>query len=98
MIMEVTVKILMNERKVEKVIKKMVGSFSFFPPFFSMLYSCVYTEFLCYPGVFMRDITFFNDGNHKTLRNGLLNFSKLRSMVSKVRQRERELRFLLDEP
>lgn len=32
----------------------------------------------------MRDLTFFNDGNHKTLKNGLLNFSKLRTMVYKV--------------
>lgn len=36
-------------------------------------------------GVFIRDLTFFNDGNQKTLRNGLLNFSKLRTMVLKVR-------------
>ncbi len=43
---------------------------------------------LCMPltplGVFMRDLTFFNDGNHKTLKNGLINFSKLRTMVLKV--------------
>lgn len=36
-------------------------------------------------GVFIRDLTFFNDGNQKALRNGLLNFSKLRTMVLKVR-------------
>ena len=41
-------------------------------------------EFLLFPGVFMRDLTFFNDGNQKTLRNGLINFSKLRTIVLKV--------------
>ena len=35
-------------------------------------------------GVYVRDLTFFNDGTHKTLSNGLLNFSKLRTMVLKV--------------
>ncbi len=35
-------------------------------------------------GVFMRDLTFFNDGNEKFLKNGLINFSKLRMMVLKV--------------
>ena len=35
-------------------------------------------------GVFMRDLTFFNDGNTKRLKNGLYNFSKLRTMVYKV--------------
>ena len=33
----------------------------------------------------MRDLTFFNDGNRKKLKNGLYNFSKLRTMVLKVR-------------
>jgi len=37
-----------------------------------------------YFGVFMRDLTFFNDGNQKALKNGLLNFSKLRTIVLKV--------------
>ena len=32
----------------------------------------------------MRDLTFFNDGNKKRLKNGLYNFSKLRTMVYKV--------------
>ena len=32
----------------------------------------------------MRDLTFFNDGNNKRLKNGLYNFSKLRTMVHKV--------------
>ena len=32
----------------------------------------------------MRDLTFFNDGNNKKLKNGLYNFSKLRTMVYKV--------------
>jgi len=32
----------------------------------------------------MRDLTFFNDGNQKALKNGLLNFSKLRTIVLKV--------------
>ena len=32
----------------------------------------------------MRDLTFFNDGNRKKLKNGLFNFSKLRTMVLKV--------------
>ena len=32
----------------------------------------------------MRDLTFFNDGNNKRLKNGLFNFSKLRTMAYKV--------------
>lgn len=35
-------------------------------------------------GVFIRDLIFFNDGNAKKLKNGLINFSKLRTMVLKV--------------
>ena len=35
-------------------------------------------------GVFMRDVTLFNEGNPKRLRNGLLNFSKLRTLVVMV--------------
>ena len=35
-------------------------------------------------GVFMRDLTFFNEGNHKHLSNGLINFSKIRTLVLKV--------------
>ncbi len=38
-------------------------------------------------GVFVRDLVFFNDGNAKKLKNGLINFSKLRTMVLKVRGR-----------
>lgn len=43
---------------------------------------CMFTPHTA--GVFMRDITFFNDGNEKFLKNGLINFSKLRTMVLKV--------------
>ena len=32
----------------------------------------------------MRDLTFFNEGNQKLLSNGLINFSKLRTLVQKV--------------
>ena len=39
-------------------------------------------------GVFMRDLTFFNDGNNKRLKNGLYNFSKLRTMVYKVKNKK----------
>ena len=39
-------------------------------------------------GVFVRDLVFFNDGNAKKLKNGLINFSKLRTMVLKVRGRD----------
>lgn len=35
-------------------------------------------------GVYIRDLTLFNIGNEKTLKNGLLNFSKIRTMVLKV--------------
>jgi len=34
----------------------------------------------------MRDLTFFNDGNQKALKNGLLNFSKLRTIVLKFEE------------
>ena len=44
----------------------------------------MYYLFLSGTGVFMRDLTFFNDGNNKKLKNGLYNFSKLRTMVYKV--------------
>ena len=37
-------------------------------------------------GVYIRDLTLFNIGNEKTLKNGLLNFSKIRTMVIKVRK------------
>jgi hypothetical protein len=42
-----------------------------------------------YLGVFMRDLTFFNDGNTKKLKNGLYNFSKLRTMVYKFEELKR---------
>ena len=38
-------------------------------------------------GVYIRDLTLFNIGNEKTLKNGLLNFSKIRTMVIKVGMR-----------
>ena len=38
-----------------------------------------------YTGVYIRDLTLFNIGNEKTLKNGLLNFSKIRTIVLKVR-------------
>ena len=37
-----------------------------------------------FAGVYIRDLTLFNIGNEKTLKNGLLNFSKIRTMVLKV--------------
>ncbi len=36
------------------------------------------------PGVFMRDITLCNEGTPKKLKNGLYNFSKLRTLVMMV--------------
>ena len=36
-------------------------------------------------GVFMRDVTLCNEGTPKKLRNGLYNFSKLRTLVMMVR-------------
>ena len=32
----------------------------------------------------MRDLTFFSEGNHKPFSNGLINFSKIRTLVPKV--------------
>ena len=39
----------------------------------------------------MRDLTFFNDGNRKKLKNGLFNFSKLRTVVLKVCRTKKDL-------
>jgi len=41
--------------------------------------------FLLVPAVIMKDFTFLHDGIPKKLRNGLLNFKKLRDIVDKVR-------------
>ena len=59
-----------------------------------MLYVCCQSHVVCMlsiavlyilcAGVFIRDLIFFNDGNNKKLKNGLINFSKLRTMVLKV--------------
>lgn len=49
-----------------------------------MIHVCDVGIYIFSVGVFMRDLTFFNDGNKKRLKNGLYNFSKLRTMVYKV--------------
>ena len=48
-----------------------------------VIYDCMCVAF--HSGVYIRDLTLFNIGNEKTLKNGLLNFSKIRTMVIKVR-------------
>lgn len=40
--------------------------------------------FLHQIGVFIKDLTFLNDGNPKVLANGLYNFTKIRDISNKV--------------
>ncbi|KAI9143235.1 ras guanine nucleotide exchange factor domain-containing protein [Paraphysoderma sedebokerense] len=40
--------------------------------------------FIPFFGLFLKDLLFINDGNPKKLENGLINFSKLRTITSKI--------------
>ena len=51
---------------------------------YMLLILYVILSLFIFSGVFMRDVTLYNEGNPKRLKNGLLNFAKLRALVMMV--------------